>query len=441
MSDNKLNAVVDIDKMKERCWSCRKDKNDVELRACDDRLCNDCFLANEAALDAERRGIASNVGAISTEHAASLGHDRATAASITAQNNAIPRLQPMEVTTNELLCFLQQKGKVLAFDQLVGLCVDFYTIDEIETARVLLAKYVVQRRIAKQKGADREVAKRTLTAALKVCLDPSVNLPQFAAINLARLPPVGVEHVDVSSMLQELQALRSEVRVIADLRVQIADMREVMQKMVMDHATNTIAVTTTTNSREVETRPKVVQDLPLVSTESSSSISSARPVQPVYVRPGHGPTTPASNAGGQRRTTAEVVNSAVVSGALDCISSKTRSAARTVVGKAVRTNLKSVPTKRSIDLFISRLSPDCRESDICDSVSAVLAGESEAGTLAVDRIKCVKLTTKFDSYASFHLSVFVDASCHRNILQLLMDADSWPCGILVRRFFNDKRNG
>src|SRR5208282_6469207 len=103
--------------------------------------------------------------------------------------------------------FFSRKGKVIAFDQLVGLCVDFYTIDEIEKARVLLAKYVVQRRIAKQKGADREVAKRTLTAALKVCLDPSVNLPQFAAINLARLPPVSVEHVDVSSMLQELQAL------------------------------------------------------------------------------------------------------------------------------------------------------------------------------------------------------------------------------------------
>jgi hypothetical protein len=345
----------------------------------------------------------------------------------------------MVVTTNELLCFLQQKGKVLAFDQLVGLCVDFYTIDEIEDARVLLAKYVVQRRLAKQKGADREVAKRTLTAALKVCLDPSVNLPQFAAINLARLPPVGVEHVDVSAMLQEMQALRNEVRVIADLRVQIADMREVMQKVVMGHTTNTnttAVATTTTTSREVETRPKVVQDLPSVST----SFSSAPPVQPMYVRPGHGSMTSASN-GGQRRTTAEVVNSAVVSGALDCISAKTRSAARTVVGKAVCTNLKSVPTKRSIDLFISRLSPDCRESDICDSVYAVLTSESEAGILTVDRIKCVKLTTKFDSYASFHLSVSVDVSCHRNILQLLMDADSWPCGILVRRFFNDKRNG
>ena len=37
---------------KERCWKCKKMKNGVTLRACDDRLCEQCFLENEALLKA-----------------------------------------------------------------------------------------------------------------------------------------------------------------------------------------------------------------------------------------------------------------------------------------------------------------------------------------------------------------------------------------------------
>jgi hypothetical protein len=39
---------------RERCWKCKKLKSNVELRACDDRLCEQCFKANEAALRAPR---------------------------------------------------------------------------------------------------------------------------------------------------------------------------------------------------------------------------------------------------------------------------------------------------------------------------------------------------------------------------------------------------
>jgi len=39
---------------KEKCWNCRKMKTNVKLRACDDRLCKQCYEKNEAALRAIR---------------------------------------------------------------------------------------------------------------------------------------------------------------------------------------------------------------------------------------------------------------------------------------------------------------------------------------------------------------------------------------------------
>ena len=39
---------------KEKCWTCEKIKNDVELRATDDRMCKQCFDKNNAALQSIR---------------------------------------------------------------------------------------------------------------------------------------------------------------------------------------------------------------------------------------------------------------------------------------------------------------------------------------------------------------------------------------------------
>jgi hypothetical protein len=62
---------------------------------------------------------------------------------------------------------------------------------------------------------------------LKVCTDPNITLPRFYAQSLARLPPVDVSHCDVSAILKELQALRSEVRQSTDLQSQMrSELRE-----------------------------------------------------------------------------------------------------------------------------------------------------------------------------------------------------------------------
>ena len=68
----------------------------------------------------------------------------------------------------------------------------------------------VQRLPKRNKSSDR--LRLTMENIVKCVLDPSVQLPEFHAKILVRLPPVDVSHCDVSAILLELRALRAEVR-------------------------------------------------------------------------------------------------------------------------------------------------------------------------------------------------------------------------------------
>jgi len=109
----------------------------------------------------------------------------------------------------ELLCFVMDKCNVLPVDDLVKICVDFYSESEIISARNIVDSVGV-RLPKRNRSSDR--LRLTVEDIVKCVLDPSIMLPEFHAKNLARLPPVDVSHCDVSAILQELRALRAEVR-------------------------------------------------------------------------------------------------------------------------------------------------------------------------------------------------------------------------------------
>lgn len=53
-------------------------------------------------------------------------------------------------------------------------------------------------------------------------------------------------------------------------------------------------------------------------------------------------------------------------------------------------------------------------------------------------IVCEKLTTKFNSYMSFHVSISTVSTDVSKIYKSVLCADSWPEGVLVRKFFTKK---
>lgn len=95
--------------------------------------------------------------------------------------------------------------------------------------------------------------------------------------------------------------------------------------------------------------------------------------------------------------------------------------------------IKAVETKRNVELFVSRLSPDTLDEDILGCVQEALVDHQSC--IAV----CERLPSKYvNLYCSYHVSVAVPASEMSDVINLLMSADSWPSGILVRRFFKPR---
>lgn len=105
-----------------------------------------------------------------------------------------------------------------------------------------------------------------------------------------------------------------------------------------------------------------------------------------------------------------------------------------VIGTATSNkHIKSVVTKRSIDVFVSRLDPDTQEADLQSCVTSILP------EISIDDITSTKLPCKVVGiYASFHLCVRVDALSMKSCIDKLMSAESWPDGLIIRRYFHPK---
>ena len=91
--------------------------------------------------------------------------------------------------------------------------------------------------------------------------------------------------------------------------------------------------------------------------------------------------------------------------------------------------VKSSPNKfksanRSIDLYIGRVDIDVKEDDIIKYIN---------DNFSIDQVKIEKLNINATNYNAFKLAVnFSDR-------EKLLNADMWPCGIIVNKFYNRRR--
>lgn len=319
--------------------------------------------------------------------------------------------RPTEVK-NELLYFTQNKCHVLSVDNIASICADFYTCAELEAARVLLADCSGKRLTRHKGGSEKERRERTAVDIVKMCVDPNVSLPVFYSTNMARIPPVGVEHIDVSALVQEVAALRAEVRSFAAARAEVADIRATLSAVQAVSSSAPTSIICTTSSQ-------AVQDVTVI---SSSANATVQPTAPSFAAL----ASSLQSTGMSEKPRAKPVNKPV------------RAKPKPVVGRrsSDESRVKSVVTKRSIDLFVTRLDPDTIASDVTSCVTDVMQGDYS------DSISCSKLTSKFEEhYSSFHVAVTVDSADVKRVVTLLNAADSWPEGVLVRRYFKPKNNG
>ena len=97
---------------------------------------------------------------------------------------------------------------------------------------------------------------------------------------------------------------------------------------------------------------------------------------------------------------------------------------KAVIGTRTGDNELRVIGERFIPVFISRLAPST-------SVDEVIAYVKDVQNIEV---KCAQLKTRHASYSSFKLEVIC------NSLSNFLEADNWPAGAYVRKFFSGKNN-
>jgi len=302
-------------------------------------------------------------------------------------------------TRNELICFVQQKCGVMAVDHLVKLCADFYRNDEIMTARSCVELYVKDR-IPKRQGAGS--AKKTLEDIVKLCLDPAVKLPAFCATDLTRLPPVDATHCDVSVILNEIQALRAEVREVTQLRAELdllkAEVSELskLSSEVHDLKTQLAKLTDNPAASYLPTSPEPAAVSSFASVADAIARSAENGEKPFEVK---------SKSKASRRPQA-------------------------ICGKAQGQSTMAVDGIRRANIFMTRFCPETSAGDIQSLVTKVLPHVNSA---TVEKQK-----TRFDTYASFSVEICVSRSNFDELIGAIYSADTWPAGILVRRFYHSK---
>ncbi len=311
----------------------------------------------------------------------------------------------------ELLCFLQDKCKVLPFDGLVDICTSFYKWSDVSQAKSLISEHC-QQRFVKHKGSDAEKVKKTLIDMLRVILDPAITLPTYYAIQLARLPPVGIEHVDISALFQEVVNLRAEVRSMASLRSDIQDVRALIRR---------------------NAQPTAMQGV-LLSTEqgAGSLASTATENNSAEVGDTSSPTSGSTYADAARRASREAMDSHHEQRIRGL-----RASRKPVIGKAQGKKLRSAPAKKVIELFVTRLDPDTKVEEVEENVMEVISSDDGLSADIIN-VKCTKLETKFPEYSSFRVSVALNAASQQRAIDILMSGDVWPIGAFVRRFFVPK---
>jgi len=143
-----------------------------------------------------------------------------------------------------------------------------------------------------------------------------------------------------------------------------------------------------------------------------------------------------------KKSAAQVVKETIRTGTMAVVNKKTKS----VVGNANNGKLRAVAVKKTVHVFVSRLDPTTTADEVKDCVIDAIGNslaESDNSLLASvtkDTVGCNKLNTKHDTYASFHVSCPITANSAQHLTEILMNSNTWPLGVYVRRYFVNKIN-
>ena len=361
---------------------------------------------------------------------------------------------------DNVLCYIQNKVTILDADTIVSLCDPVFEATEIEAAKKKLFdlcheesdKTEDKTRIGKHKIASYI---RDIYALLH---EKGNSAPVFVAQDVNRLPPVTIKHLDMSIILSENKALRAEVKVMKEaMELQKKSNDDLMQMMKM----------LSTRMDELEGRSNGQVNLPNVSiheqTKHTENVLNLNGISDDFLRL---PTTQAeldpkaqpfdhAKSNGAKNSYANIAslnhprdNGLVVDedGFVLCgPNGKPLRRARPVtnfphvqnvkrknqgvIGKSSRNDVSVATRTLKANVFATRFTPDTTPEEVKDILK-------EDERLKDMNINVEKVNTKYNTYASFHITCV----CLETEAKLFFEPEVWPNNIFIRPWKEKKSN-
>ena len=345
-----------------------------------------------------------------------------------------------ELVINELLCFVTNFADTMSPDDMKQICTNFYKPNEVTEAYEKLLSFCSP---DDKSASNNDPGKDECMLIIKLTQNKKSTLPVFLAKNLARLPSVRQDKIDVMSLFKDMSILRNKLdRLERTTTSDINKVREEVRKMNVQnkstdkqsskanesmrpsspppprhqprvgHVSDANPQTDTDSGTDAETgttRKVTVTDTPTVASKPWSdddpdlieTDNSQNPWQTVNRKPRRKPQMSSSNA---------------------------RPSTRVVGTGSSRTGLSASSYEPPVSLFVSFLPPETTPSQIDNYIKR---------NIGCDYVEVEKLSHKFyDDFASFKVTTkkkFVDA---------LRNPTIWPKNIVIdfyraprRRFY------
>ena len=90
--------------------------------------------------------------------------------------------------------------------------------------------------------------------------------------------------------------------------------------------------------------------------------------------------------------------------------------------------IRVVKPRSTVSLFVSRIDPDVTVDEMNSQIEEPFENVSNI----------IKLNSKFDSYASFKVTLSFEGLSFMQALDSAMEEVKWPTGVLIRRFYEPK---
>ena len=117
----------------------------------------------------------------------------------------------MAAIINELLCYILNKIDSIPQDTLVQLIAENFSEEEVEAAKGLLCSHVDEPlKAGNRRGQNKK--KLNIQDIYRMALEcDRAELPKFVALDLAKLPPISIDCIDVSALMRKQQIMEVEM--------------------------------------------------------------------------------------------------------------------------------------------------------------------------------------------------------------------------------------